>query len=81
MKALKALFAVVAIAALTSCGEVCTTCTYTYEVGGQTVEATQPEFCGTRSEVKDLEDAAQEAAEQVATTLGGANATAACVQN
>lgn len=69
-----------ALVAFTSC-EVCTTCTYTYTSGGQTVEAPQPEFCGSRSEVSDFEDAAEAAAETLATTVGGTEASASCVRD
>lgn len=75
-------FAAVALFSLSSC-EVCTTCTYTYTAGGDTITVEQPEFCGSKSEVDDVKDAAQAAAEALATTGGGvaADATATCVDN
>lgn len=75
-------FAAVALFSLSSC-EQCTTCTYTYTVNGETFTASQPEFCGSKSEVSDLKDAAQAAAESLATNSGGAatDASATCVDN
>ncbi|MEL6627421.1 MAG: hypothetical protein AAFS00_11545 [Bacteroidota bacterium] len=65
----------------TSCGERCTTCTYSYELGGQAVELTQPEICGNRALINETQDAAQQAAEDLATFNGGTNATATCVDS
>ena len=74
------LVAIVAAAfAFTSCGEKCTTCTYTFEVNGAQQTVAAQEFCGSNSEVNDYKDAAQEAAEMAAAGAGGMNASAACV--
>ena len=81
MKTLKIFFGLVLMTAMSACGEMCTTCTYSFDVGGQRTEVTQPEFCGSRSEVSDYKDAAQDAAEAAATLGGGVSATAACVDN
>lgn len=70
-----------ALVTFTSC-EVCTTCTYTFtDASGETVESPQPEFCGSRSEVKDLEEAADDAAKTVSAAVGGTNASASCVRD
>lgn len=75
-------FAAVAMFSLSSC-EVCTTCTYSYTFNGETITATQPEVCGSKSEIDDLKDAAQAAAETLAVSGGGTadDASATCVDN
>ncbi len=66
---------------LSSCGDKCTTCTFTYEVGGDSVSATQPEVCGSKSVINEYKDNLQTALDQVATASGGINASSACVDN
>jgi hypothetical protein len=50
---------------LQSC-EKCTTCSYTYELNGQTKTFSYPEVCGDRDDVNDLEDLCEEEALAVA---------------
>ena len=81
MKRFFPLLAVAMSFSFVACGEVCTTCTFTYEVAGQSIEATQPEVCGSRGEISDYKDGLQAAADAAATAAGGINATTACVDN
>lgn len=54
-------FFFVAAYSLSSCNK-CTTCTYTYEVGGQQLTYSYPELCGSNSDINDYEDACAQAA-------------------
>jgi hypothetical protein len=67
MKNVKVLFAALAVSAFlfASCGETCSTCTY--DLGGVTTEV---EFCGSKGDVNDFEEATEATA-----ALGGATAT------
>lgn len=84
MKKVKIFFAIAAASAmfLASCGEKCTTCTYSWEVtGGGFTEIEQPEFCGKNGVIKDYKDESLEAAEVAASVFGGTNAKLTCVDN
>lgn len=63
--------------AMVSCGEKCTTCTFTYEVNGVSTDFPQNQVCGSKSEVDAYKATVQAAAE----LAGGAGATSACVDD
>lgn len=46
---------------MSSCKK-CTTCTYTYDVGGQQLSYTYPELCGNKSDIDDYEAVCAQAA-------------------
>lgn len=66
---------------LTACGERCTTCTYSYEALGQTLEVTDNEVCGTRSEIDEYKEDLEETAESVSSQVSGQNLVITCVDN
>lgn len=49
---------------LQSCKK-CSTCTYTYQVAGETKTYTYPELCGSKNDIDDYEQACSEAAAAV----------------
>ncbi len=67
--------------AMVSCGEKCTTCTYTYDVGGAPESTTLPQFCGTKSLVDAHKESIQGIAETEAALLGGTNIQTSCVDD
>lgn len=81
MKIVKLFLAITTVVILSSCGEQCTTCTFTYEIAGQSVSAAQPEFCGSGSEVSDYKDGLQASADAAATAAGAGTATFTCVDD
>jgi hypothetical protein len=60
------LFAVAGLS-LQSCKK-CTTCTYTYQLAGETKTYTYPELCGSKSDIDDYENACVVAAAAVGGT-------------
>jgi hypothetical protein len=52
---------------LQSCKK-CSTCTYTYQVAGETKQFTYPELCGSKSDIDDYEQACSVAAAAVGGT-------------
>ncbi len=83
MKRVKIFFAIAAASAmfLASCGEKCTTCTYSWEVDGQLTEIPQAEVCGKKGVIDDYKEANQASAEALAAFAGGENVKVTCVDN
>ncbi len=73
------MFLLFAAGLLTSCGEKCSTCSYTYTVDTETITFSNPEGCGSSKEVDDYEDASRSAAEAAAAGVGGLNVSVSCV--
>ncbi|MEM7371249.1 MAG: hypothetical protein AAF587_21720 [Bacteroidota bacterium] len=81
MKLLKLFLALTTLLILSSCGEQCTTCTFTYELAGQSIPAEQPQVCGSNAEITTYKEGLQAAADAAAAAAGGASATFTCVDD
>lgn len=67
------LFLFVGTLSIQSCKK-CTTCTYTYQIFGQTETYSYPELCGSKSEINNYKDACAAAASNV-------SASCTCIDN
>ena len=67
--------------AMVSCGEKCTTCSYSFEANGETITQPWPQECGSKSEVDLYKEGLQSLADLAAIAGGGTTATVTCVDD